>query len=420
MATSEAPARAFARDLWRAGVGRWFHDHPEWACHEPDFEATAVIFRASRGPHELRWRVEARGPGPAAAAGPSLQVIAGTEPGAAAGPFDELARIIVAAPLHAPSPIQIPAKRVELFIVDGCTLRCAFCCESTRIERHTLMPWDTVVAQIDAAAAAGVTIVQFMGGEASLHPRFGDALRRCKEVGLRTYTITNLLRWEDAAFADAVAPWLDEVMISMHAWGTSAGAVITGREAWWERFQRAADNARRTLRATVKASTVLTRHNVEDIERIGDFLLEFHPTLWVMGNPVPVAAARADAIDLGLSLAEQRSMQPRLLALRDRARAAGCRLVYFCVPDCILGPKLWDDSHDRVVDNQDLSEGAPSDSASTFFWSQADFLQAPRPVTLARRRTERCAPCTHADRCGGYFGDFFQRHGDLDLEPIHG
>jgi len=410
--------RALAEWLWRLGLGRRSEQLGARRL-VPDFEPRAVSFAVELPGGNARFRVEPTRPGPSLRAGPVLQVTA-LDPGPDPRVLDRLADWLVTLTptLAFPAAPPAPARRLELFLVDGCTLSCSFCCESTRIRRHTRMPWEQAERRLRQAAREGVATVQFMGGEASLHPDFPRALRLAKELGMGTYTITNLLRWEDRAFAEEVAPSLDEIMISMHAWGRDAGEVVTGRATWWDRFRRAARNARRTLRARVKASTVLSRHDVDHLEDIAGLLLDFQPTMWVMGNPVPVAAARADAVDTGLRLAEQEALRPRLTALRERCASRGCRLVFFCIPHCVLGPGLWDASHDQVVDNQDLSDNAPADAASTFFWSQADFLDSPRPVTLARTRPSACAGCSRRDRCGGYFGDYVARHGDHELHAV--
>ncbi len=412
-----ANTEELAQVLWRQALSAPFAAHPEWTLGSPVLAPRSVTFPIRHPGGEVRLRVEPADAGRSLVRGPSLQVI---QDGVGAAFVDALARRIadVVVELSLPEPIRTPSPRVELFIVDGCTLACSFCCESTRIQRHTRMPWAEVERRIRGAADAGVRVIQFMGGEASLHPDFPRALALTRALGMGTYTITNLLRWEDRAFAEAVAPHLDEVMISIHAGDRTAGETVTGRATWWDRFRRAARNARETLHARVKLSTVVSKHNVDQLDAIVTLGLRFGPVTWVMGNPVPVAAARADAVETGLRLAQQRDLRPLWVRLQARCADAGCRLVFFCVPHCVLGPALWDASHDDLVDNQDLSDAAPSDAASTFFWSQADFLDRPRPVTLARTRPPACAGCTRAPRCGGYFGDYFARYGTAEIEKI--
>jgi flavin-dependent dehydrogenase/pyruvate-formate lyase-activating enzyme len=313
---------------------------------------------------------------------------------------------------------EAPGRRLELFVASGCNLHCAFCCESDRIQRKAFMPWEELENKLVAAAAAGIDVIQFMGGEATLHPRFPDALERAKQLGMSTYVITNLMRWQRRDFADAVAPWLDEIMISMHAGDAETGLEITGVQSWFRGFQAAAENARATLRARVRASTVLTLANADHLESIGETLLGFRPHAWVMGCAVPFERTRRPAADLNLSLTQLKALRPRFEALSARCAEVGCALVFFSMPQCVLGPSLWDQSHDLYLLGQDLTDAAPSTSGTATFWGLADDLPRARPVTLARTRTDRCVGCAREARCGGHFAEYFELHGAAELEPV--
>lgn len=345
-------------------------------------------------------------------------------PGAALGAL--LARRpaqAAAAPPGAPGaaraqPAPDAAARLELFIASGCNLHCYFCCESDRIAQRRFMPWAEIDAHLVQAAERGVQVLQFMGGEATLHPAFPRALQRARALGMRTFVITNLLRWEDRAFAEAVAPHLDEVMISQHAHGAADGARVTGRDAWWARFTAASANARATLQARVRASTVLDAGNTPDLERIADSLLAFRPEAWVLGSGVPIVGARVPVVPEGNSLTALKALRPRLEALRGRCAAQGCRLVFFCIPQCVLGPPLWDHAHDLTLLDQDLSEDAPSDAASVNFWARPEYRDGFRPVTLARRRGAPCQACVRRDHCGGHFAEYLDAHGEHELETV--
>lgn len=384
----------------------WCAEHTDFVPRPIEAEGAARVVAAGGPRGDLRLRLRAQSP---------VEVLADIGlPALAASLAAALTPALAALPAGDKAD---HARRVELFTVDGCSLACAFCCESTRIAQKRLLPTATVQARLREAAAQGVGVVQFMGGEASLHPDFVDHLRTAKGLGLSTYTITNLLRWEDRAFAEAVAPLLDEVMVSVHAASAQTGALITGRSSWWSRFCVAHKHAVSTLQGRVRASTVLTVHTLPELDAIADLVAALRPQAWIFGSPVPVAAARADALELGLSLTQWRALRPRLEALSTRMAAQGCRLVFFCVPPCVLGPMLADDTHDELIDGQDLSDGAAASDEMTFFWSQADFLSEGRPVTLARRRGLACQSCQRRDRCGGYFAAYLDRHGEGELEP---
>jgi pyruvate-formate lyase-activating enzyme len=421
-------SRHLARLIWKRGLRRWQALRPDWRPATPEFHPNGVLFRFEGPPGHISVAVDSLPAAPTSASTLKVRLPHSPDDPVVArevvAVIETLARGGLTLPHTRPANDRKPdtgpveAKRLELFIASGCNLRCYFCCESQRIQKKTLMPWDDVVHHIDRAADSGAGVLQFMGGEATLHPRFPDALRYAKERGMGTFVITNALAWEDRRFAEAVAPWLDEVMVSIHAFGSETGEKVTGRRTWWTRFSQALANLRETHRGEVRCSTVLNRHNAHQLEDIAELVHSLRPSRWIMGTAVPTIGPTVDIIDHNLSLTELGEMRPRFEALSRRFSAANSRLVYFCIPQCVLGPQLWNDSHDFAVDNQDLSDSAASSAAQTHFWSQAEYLSEPRPVTLARRRTERCSGCARESVCGGFFTDYFDRYGDDELQPI--
>lgn len=308
------------------------------------------------------------------------------------------------------------ARRAELLIANGCNIHCLFCCESHRIAERRFMPWPLLAEALRRIADDGFDLVQFLGGEATLHPRFVDALALAKQLGLSTYVITNLLRWRDPDFGRRAGPLLDEVMVSLHAWGDDAGERVTGSAGWWRSWKQAAAHAEATLRGRVRCSTVLTRHNADDLERIATELLRLRPQAWIMGNAVPTSGTRSDVVDDLLTLPQLVEMRPRFAALSARCAQADCRLVFFAFPHCVLGPGLQDDAHDLVIDDQDLSESAPASPEEVTFWSRSTELTSPTPVLLGRTRPACCAGCGRESVCGGHFDAYFARHGTAGLE----
>lgn len=282
------------------------------------------------------------------------------------------------------------------------------------------MPWDELEARLRALAGQGFDVVQFLGGEATLHPRFVDALALARRLGMATFVITNLLRWQDRDFARQVGPLLDEVMVSLHAWGPEAGRAVTGSGSFWESWLAASANARDTLRGRVRGSTVLTRASAPDLELIAGEILALGPQSWIMGNAVPTPGTRTDVVGELLTIPELVAMRPRLLAQLTRCAAAGCRLVFFCFPHCALGPEAWDDAHDLVIDDQDLSDLAPDSEEDVTFWSRADGLPRQSRVVLGRTRPAACEGCARACVCGGHFRAYFERHGTAGIAPVAG
>ncbi|MGH3772302.1 MAG: radical SAM protein [Pseudonocardiaceae bacterium] len=83
---------------------------------------------------------------------------------------------------------------LELEITGKCSLRCAHCyAESSPHGDHSPMTapdWERV---IDGAKTTGITTVQFIGGEPTVHPDLPRLVRYALDVGLNADVYTNLV-----------------------------------------------------------------------------------------------------------------------------------------------------------------------------------------------------------------------------------
>jgi MoaA/NifB/PqqE/SkfB family radical SAM enzyme len=86
-----------------------------------------------------------------------------------------------------------------LEITGRCQLECSHCyAESGPAGQHGAMTADDWRSVIDQAAVLGVSMVQFIGGEPTTHPRFGDLLGHAIGSGLAVEVYTNLVRVRDS------------------------------------------------------------------------------------------------------------------------------------------------------------------------------------------------------------------------------
>lgn len=93
-----------------------------------------------------------------------------------------------------PSRTQAPVRFLELELTNRCQLRCTHCyARSAPTEGHgamTLQDWNRL---LDDAPAAGISHVQLIGGEPTLHPGFALMLTHALDSGLKVEVFSNLL-----------------------------------------------------------------------------------------------------------------------------------------------------------------------------------------------------------------------------------
>src|SRR5262245_41400777 len=74
-------------------------------------------------------------------------------------------------------------RNVYLYITEACQLRCKHCYMGGRLERALKMPFDTITQTLTTWRQMGGSKLTILGGEPTLHPHFGDAIRYAKSVG---------------------------------------------------------------------------------------------------------------------------------------------------------------------------------------------------------------------------------------------
>jgi radical SAM protein with 4Fe4S-binding SPASM domain len=158
-------------------------------------------------------------------------------------------------------------------ITRTCNLRCVHCYSDSQAQAYPgELDWGQMEAVVDDLAAYGIPSLLLSGGEPMVHPRFFDLVERASGTGLKLTISTNgtLITPERAARLKAA-----EVAY--------VGISLDGIGEIHDRFRRkegAFDAAVRGFRHCHEAGQktglrlTLTRHNVENIGRILDFIEE--------------------------------------------------------------------------------------------------------------------------------------------------
>ena len=256
-------------------------------------------------------------------------------------------------------------------------------------------------------AARGVDSVHFTGGEPTIHPRFIDLLRLCRDLGMRTSvgTIGTMLARRD--FAERAVPLLDEALFSLHGPDALLHDELAGRVGSFETVTTAitlAGTIEPTFRAAV--NTVVTRDNLEQLPDTVSLAESLGVGLIIVSNTTPEGAALDRYEDLAVPLDDLARVLPAL-----PGRAGGAILRFFGVPMCLLG------------EHRMLSNDLHWDPRVTAEWSRHpgrvvfdDFYNW-RPD---RKRTHvpACAECELSGLCAGVYSEFAERFPVERLRPL--
>ena len=135
-------------------------------------------------------------------------------------------------------------------ITSACNLDCPICYTVNRNEgayRMSAAELDGILGRL-RAQHDDLDIINFTGGEPTLHPELPAFLRQCQEAGIRRLTVsTNGLRLRDPAYVRELAEVEARVVLSLDTFDPAVGRRLLGAE---------------TVRAKLEVLDLLAEHDV--------------------------------------------------------------------------------------------------------------------------------------------------------------
>ncbi|MFF5567566.1 radical SAM protein [Streptomyces sp. NPDC012623] len=155
-----------------------------------------------------------------------------------------------------------------------CQLECAHCYNKSGPKgAHGTMSREDWIGVLDQAATVGVTDVQFIGGEPTMHPDFAELVDHALTVGLRVEVYSNL------------------VHVPVRCWGLFQRAGVSLATSYYS------DKASEHNEVTGRSSHARTRANI--VKAIG---LGVPIRVGIVGDSEQIiAATRADLASIGVS-----------------------------------------------------------------------------------------------------------------------
>jgi pyruvate-formate lyase-activating enzyme len=178
-------------------------------------------------------------------------------------------------------------------LVTACNSRCLFCLDSDT-PRNVFLPFEEIEADLEKGRReldAWKVIVS--GGEASLHPRFHDVVRRARELGYgRVQTVTNGWRYaEKEFFDDAVAAGLDEITFSLHGHDEALHDHMTQHPGAFRNIVKAIARSIRSGKVITSIDVCINKQNVSVLDKIVELGFSLGVTEYDLLHVIPQAAA---------------------------------------------------------------------------------------------------------------------------------
>ncbi len=178
-------------------------------------------------------------------------------------------------------------------LVTACNSRCLFCLDSDT-PRNVFLPFEEIEAELAKGRRdLDAWKVILSGGEAALHPRFHDVVRRARELGYgRVQTVTNGWRYADKAFFDeAVAAGLDEITFSLHGHDEALHDHMTQHPGAFRNIVKAIARSVRSGKVITSIDVCINKQNVGSLDKIIELGFSLGVTEYDLLHVIPQAAA---------------------------------------------------------------------------------------------------------------------------------
>lgn len=321
--------------------------------------------------------------------------------------------------IEQPMPVFEPAakneaiKRLELHVIYQCSNACVFCNEADHMREFGRHPatMEDVEGMLRRYRAQGYEHVTFTGGEPTLFPKIWEALKLAKELGYRTFVISNGAAMSMKEFAQRALPYLDEVCLSIHGHDMQ---MHTGHTQNLKSF----DRQKRTLEQMeahpnehfLLINCVVTQKNVPYLPQILKFLTGYTKVRHVLFSQL---APMGDAQSRYKTMAPKHSeILNQLPELNRIGREKNVDVRVCGIPVCLFGED-WRCANDLYFSPR-LTVARAWNKDGTAGWFEEDG----RRPELSRIHPPACNTCKLKGRCGGIYQQYWDQIEQPDLKPF--
>ncbi|MCB9688303.1 MAG: radical SAM protein [Alphaproteobacteria bacterium] len=160
-------------------------------------------------------------------------------------------------------------------VTSGCQLDCPICYTINKNEHAFSMPKEELAAILHAMRERGVDadIINFTGGEPTLHPELPALLRMAREAGFRRLTVsTNGLRLLDESYVEALAEVDARIVLSLDTFDDEVDKALLGAKTVKRKLQVLDLLAKHDVTTTILPA-VARGYNDRDVPRLLELVL---------------------------------------------------------------------------------------------------------------------------------------------------
>lgn len=315
---------------------------------------------------------------------------------------------------------------VKVELTRKCNYHCHFCFNSNLPSTGKALPTSDAKKIIQKIASEGIEKLRFTGGEPLLHPKLPELMLFAKQQGLQVMLNTNGSLF-NAKNIHKIAPCCDNVLFSLHAFDVKGESLLGGSKKGFE-SKIAAIKAFSGENAFTRAATILTKQNIQSLEKFAALANSLPLNQWVLLRPIPCPNNPAPINNSDVAAAVEKILAP------NRGRKEK-HIIENALPFCSYSPSkvskaalgaINEDGNSKLVVNvageikpsyflDAILGNALQDSFSSA-WN-SPFMQRLHALEFIAEPCHRCS-FLHRCRAGSRFAAFFSKGSLYALDPL--
>lgn len=294
---------------------------------------------------------------------------------------------------------------LSIHLTDLCNSKCTFCVVASPLYTKDTVNYDEVVAFLRAHAGT-YDVVNFHGGEPTIHPKFLETLALIQELGYREVHLqTNATRLSDEAFARrTVELGVKLFIISLHGDDPQTHDTQTHTPGGFNRVIASIQNVK-ALGARVRTNTVVTRANLQRLPSIARVACDAGVDHFNISNIHPVGSA---LFALGRILPSFEEVRAHLYPAIDHCQERGRRVTLEGFPYCSVAERRDLHLNNEYRDIRMMIRGRVIDDYDAFMSDSMRVFGSP------------CQGCGVRKACGGVYREYISYRGWNEFHPLPG
>ena len=279
-------------------------------------------------------------------------------------------------------------KRYWLRISNTCNNKCLFCLDSAHKANENFIDFTLLTTKINSAYKKGYNRIILSGGEATIHPKFIELIKYCKDVGFKKIqTITNGRMFSYKPFAiQAVNAGLKEATFSIHGHNPLIHDYLTNATGSFNQAVKGIINLLQTNNCIINIDIVINKTNYKYITEIIKLFSKHGIFEYDLLNIMPFGRAFKNRNHLFF---KHKDLSPFLKTIFSYSK----RPEYFIWTNR-LPPTYLENYEELIQDPHKLYDEISS--------REKMFKNYSKNKTLSCRHPERCPFCYIKDFCEKY------------------